>query len=64
MVLKYIDGVKYREPPYTEEELADLEWRIYQPPVTILWGSKPLTRTTSELSQESPQQEKPQQEKE
>ncbi len=56
------EGTRYHEPPYTEEEIADLRWRLNQPPVTIVWGSKPLTRTPSEPSQEPPQEKRPQEE--
>jgi hypothetical protein len=36
MVLKYSEsGHRYREPPYSKDELRDLEARIYQTPVSI-----------------------------
>jgi hypothetical protein len=36
MVLKHSkDGLPYHEPPYSKDELRDLEARIYQTPVSI-----------------------------
>jgi hypothetical protein len=43
MVLKYSDsGRPYREPPYSKEELRDLEARIYKTPICI---TRPVGRT-------------------
>jgi hypothetical protein len=40
MVLKYSKGgAPYREPPYSPEELREIERTLYGPPITVVRGS-------------------------
>ena len=52
MVLKHSkDGLPYHEPPYSKEELRDLEARIYQTPVSI---TRPVWRAAQTSAAGSP----------
>jgi hypothetical protein len=41
MVLKYsVEGLPYREPPYTKAEMLEMEKHMYGPPIAI-YGHRP-----------------------
>lgn len=53
MVLKHSkDGLPYHEPPYSKDELRDLEARIYQTPVSI---TRPVGQSPQTPAAGSPQ---------
>jgi hypothetical protein len=54
MVLKYSkDGFPYREPPYSKEELREIESTLYNPPASIYRGPRsPPSRTGPQGSEE------------
>jgi hypothetical protein len=52
MVRKYDKyGTPYLEPPYTKEELREIERTLYDPPVTVVRGPRPESRPPGQEEQ-------------